>query len=505
MALPALVAAAMLATLVFLFQRTHSADYQAGAEALVEMRAMADVDTRWDAEARLVAAGSASAAPADYAARLERSVRALERSGSRMVNADLGAIRAGIAEKAQLFAKLQAAHRRRLREPGAAAAEAAALERFEYHTLGSRIARAQRSLSQRLEESLDETDRWRVYLAFYAAALLVGVGYLAARVAHASAALRTANENLEHRVAERTQELQAALQRLRESEAQLVQTEKMSSLGQLVAGVAHEINTPLAYVKNSVAGVGDRLVDIEQAIAQSEQLLALLQSPAPDGDALQACFGALGERLAQLARDQVLHDLESLARDGLHGIEQISDLVTNLRNFSRLDRSRVASYNVNESVRGTLLIARPLLRNIDVDKRLGEVPSITCSPSQVNQVLLNLVTNAAQAIERPDGRITVTTRRDGSRAVAIEVSDNGKGIAPEVLPRIFDPFFTTKDVGKGTGLGLSIAYKIVSAHGGRIDVRSAPGEGTTFTVTLPMEPPAEAQAAVPQGNEEVHA
>ncbi len=504
MALPALVAVAMLATLVFLFQRTHSADYKAGAEALGELRAMEDVDARWDSEARLLAAGTADAVAAPYAARLERSTRALERSGSGLVAADLAGIRAGIAEKDQLFTALQAAHRRRLRQPAAAAAEAAALQRFEFHTLGSRIALAQRSLAQRLEQSLDDTDRWRVYLAFYAAALLVGVGYLAARVAQAQAALRGANENLERRVVERTHELQSALQRLRESEAQLVQTEKMSSLGQLVAGVAHEINTPLAYVKNSVASVGDRLVDLEQAIAQSEQLLALLQSPAPDGDALQACFAALGERLAQLARDQVLHDLETLTRDGLHGIEQISDLVTNLRNFSRLDRSRVASYNVNESVRGTLLIARPLLRNIDIDKRLGEVPSITCSPSQVNQVLLNLVTNAAQAIERPDGRITVTTRREDARTVAIEVSDNGRGIAPEVLPRIFDPFFTTKDVGKGTGLGLSIAYKIVSAHGGRIDVRTTPGEGTTFTVTLPMEPPAEAgSTSVPQGNEEV--
>jgi two-component system NtrC family sensor kinase len=506
MALPALVAAAMLAMLVFLFLRTHSGDYKAGAEALGELRAMQDVDARWSSEARLVAAGNGDAPSADYAGMLERSLRALERAPGGIAVADRAVLRSGVAEKASLFTALRDAHRRRLTDPPVAEAEAAALQRFEYHTLGSRLALAQRSLAQHLEQSLDETDRWRVYLAFYAAALLVGVGYLAARVGQAQAALRAANENLERRVVERTHELQSALQRLRESEAQLVQTEKMSSLGQLVAGVAHEINTPLAYVKNSVASVSDRLVDLEQAIAQSEQLLALLQSASPDGNALQACFASLGERLARLARDQVLHDLETLTRDGLHGIEQISDLVTNLRNFSRLDRSRVASYNVNESVRGTLLIARPLLRNVDVEKRLGEVPSITCSPSQVNQVLLNLVTNAAQAIERPDGRIVVTTRREGTAAVAIEVSDNGRGIAPEVLPRIFDPFFTTKDVGKGTGLGLSIAYKIVSAHGGRIDVRTQPGDGTTFTVTLPMEPPAEAVAAtVVHGNEEVPA
>src|SRR4051812_36557478 len=493
--LPALVAAAMLATLVFLFLRTHSGDYKAGAEAQGELRAMQDVDARWDSEARLIAAGSTDALSADYAGMLDRSVRALERVPGALAPADTTALGAGGAEKSRLFTALQEAHRQRLRAQAQAPAEAAALQRFEYQTLGSRLALAQRSLSQRMEQSLDETDRWRVYLAFYAAALLVGVGYLAARVTQAQAALRAANETLERRVVERTHELQSALERLRESEAQLVQTEKMSSLGQLVAGVGPEINTPPAYRKNNVASVSDPPLGLEQGPSPSGQLPAPLQSEAPDPQALQACFASLGERLARLSRDQVLHDLENLIRDGLHGIEQISELVTNLRNFSRLDRSRVASYNVNESVRGTLLIARPLLRNLDVEKRLGELPSITCSPSQVNQVLLNLITNAAQAMDKPVARITITTRRDAAGHVAIEVADNGRGITDDVMPRIFDPFFTTKDVGKGTGLGLSIAYKIVAAHGGRIDVRSVPGQGSTFSVILPMEPPAEAVAA----------
>jgi signal transduction histidine kinase len=121
----------------------------------------------------------------------------------------------------------------------------------------------------------------------------------------------------------------------------------------------------------------------------------------------------------------------------------------------------------------------------------------------VNQVLLNLVTNASQAMIRATGHIVVTTRREGPEHVAIEVEDNGRGIEPEVLPRIFDPFFTTKDVGKGTGLGLSIAYKIVAQHGGRIDVRSTPGKGTTFTVVLPIRPPPEIEAAT--GEMEAHA
>jgi signal transduction histidine kinase len=322
------------------------------------------------------------------------------------------------------------------------------------------------------------------------------VAYLGMRVAQAQAQLRQANERLEERVVERTRELEKTLGQLRESEAQLVQTEKMSSLGQLVAGVVHEINTPLAYVKNSVDSVRARMPEMSEAIEEAASLLALLREEAPDAEALQAAFDGLSARLAALEEHQVLADLDALTRDGLHGIEQISELVNNLRSFSRLDRSKVASFNVNDGVNAALLIARPALRKVDVDKRLSEdVPSITCSPSQVNQVLLNIITNAAQAIDKPRGLITVATRRDGPGHVAIEIGDNGKGIPPDSMARIFDPFYTTKEPGQGTGLGLSIAYKIVSQHGGRIDVRSEVGAGTTFTVRLPIQPQEEADRA----------
>jgi len=373
----------------------------------------------------------------------------------------------------------------------ARAAERDEAQKFAFLTVGGRIDQLTQTISRSVQSSLEDKERWRVYLFFYAAALLIGVGWLAARVVAAQAALREANESLEKRVVERTRELSEALTRLKESEAQLVQSEKMSSLGQMVAGVAHEINTPLAYVKNSVATVRDRLPELKDSVAQSERLLALLRSPSPDQADLQDAFAAVTARHAQLREHQVLGDLDSLTKDGLHGIEQIGELVVNLKNFSRLDRSKVASFNVNEGVIATLIIAKPQLRNVAVEKRFGEIPSITCSPSQVNQVLLNLVTNAVQALDKPQKAIVVTTRREGDAAIAIEVADNGKGIAPEALPKIFDPFFTTKEIGKGTGLGLSIAYKIVSEHGGRIDVKSQVGKGTVFTVVLPIKPPAE--------------
>ncbi|HUQ29411.1 MAG TPA: ATP-binding protein [Usitatibacter sp.] len=370
-------------------------------------------------------------------------------------------------------------------------AEERAWNKLSFLTLGGRIDLSARTLSKALDATLDDKERWRVYLFFYAAALLIVVVYLGMRVAQTQAALRRANEDLEARVAERTRDLSQTLKRLQESEAQLVQSEKMSSLGQMVAGVAHEINSPLAYVKNSVATARDRMPHLREALARAERLLELLRRESPDPAELQQAFEGLEDKLARIKREHVIEDLEGLTRDGLHGIEQIVELVANLRNFSRLDRSKVASFNVNEGVRATLLIAQSAMRKVDVERRLGDVPSITCSPSQVNQVLLNLLNNSAQAMDKPRGHIVVTTRPAGDRAVAIDVEDNGKGIEPDALPRIFDPFYTTKEPGKGTGLGLSIAYKIVSQHGGRIDVKSTVGVGTLITVILPIEPPPE--------------
>ncbi len=367
-------------------------------------------------------------------------------------------------------------------------AEQVLFTKLAFLTSGPRLDTLTFSFSRELEATLQDKERYRVYLIAYASALLILIAFLGAK-------LKAANVSLELRVKERTRELSEALKHLKESEAQLIQSEKMSSLGQMVAGVAHEINTPLAYVKNSLATVADKLPGLSTVVERSERLLALLQAGGnANAEELNRQFALVSAQIAQLKQQHVMEELDKLVKDGLYGTGQVAEIVGNLKDFSRLDRSKVTSFNLNEGLNSTLLLAKHMLKSVTVHKHFDKVSEITCAPSQINQVFLNLITNATQAMEAGNGTLTLTTRRDGD-GVEVEIADNGKGIAPEVLPKIFDPFFTTKEVGKGTGLGLSISYKIVQQHGGRITVKSKVGAGTKFTVWLPLKPPAEVKAA----------
>jgi len=183
-------------------------------------------------------------------------------------------------------------------------------------------------------------------------------------------------------------------------------------------------------------------------------------------------------------------ELEQLLNDGLFGIGQISEVVSNLKDFSRLDRSKVADYDLHDGINSAVRIAQQQLRNRVVRKEFGAIPHVSCAPSQINQVFLNLLSNAAQATRDGSGTITIRSALLDAAHVAVEVADNGAGIPADVLPKIFDPFFTTKAVGKGTGLGLAICYKIVENHGGKLEVQSEIGVGTRFVLVLPIKPPA---------------
>jgi len=340
----------------------------------------------------------------------------------------------------------------------------------------------------------DEKEQFRIYLVFYSAALLVFLAYVMwqlgksyVKLNHANEALKSANETLEQRVQERTKELSQALTHVKESELMLIQTEKMSSLGRMVAGIAHEINTPLAYVKASLASVRERLPRLEGMASQCRKLLGMLERGDVPDEELSAQFAQLSKLAAEVQAEAENGDLVRVTDDGLHGIEQIAEIVLNLKNFSRVDRSRLQRFNLNEGIESTLVIARNVVKHKTLRKQLRDIPLVECSPSQINQVLLNLITNAAQATDDETGEICVSTSLAPDGQVRVDVSDNGRGIPDDILPKIFDPFFTTKDIGQGTGLGLSIAYKIVLEHSGRIEVKSKVWQGTTFSVFLPVK------------------
>ena len=366
-----------------------------------------------------------------------------------------------------------------------------------FASTGPRLDTLARAIDRVFDESLTQAELYRIGLLYYSGFLLAVLAFLVwnldqrrRQIDRINRQLREANESLEARVAARTSELSDALARLKESEAMLIQSEKMSSLGQMVAGIAHEVNTPLAYVKSSLEAVGKSVPGSARLAADTERLLALLSAPNADEAALAAQFAGVRTQVEEMRTRGGLEELERLVKDGLFGIGQISEVISNLKNFSRLDRSKVAEYNLHEGIESSIRIAYAQLQKRVVRKEFGKIPLVSCSPSQINQVILNLLSNAAQATRDGDGTITVRTGTRGADQVTVQVADNGSGIPADVLPKIFDPFFTTKAVGKGTGLGLSICYKIVENHGGKLEVESAPGAGTRFTLVLPITPPA---------------
>jgi signal transduction histidine kinase len=289
------------------------------------------------------------------------------------------------------------------------------------------------------------------------------------------------------RIIELEQALAAQNRALREAQAALVQTEKLASLGQLAAGMAHEINNPIAYVANNLAVLRRDVPAALQVLDKYRAGRDALRRVAPD-------IVADAERLEEeIDLSYIRASLPRLFERSLDGLSRVRDIVKNLRDFARLDEAQFKEADLNAALQSTLEIAGHEIKKktIALRTQFGELPPVFCHSGKINQVFLNVLMNAIQASE-PGGRIEVSTRTDETMTgggAAIEVRDNGCGIKAEHLPHIFDPFFTTKPVGQGTGLGLSVSYGIIRDHGGAIEVESEVGRGTLFRIRLPLRPP----------------
>jgi two-component system NtrC family sensor kinase len=268
------------------------------------------------------------------------------------------------------------------------------------------------------------------------------------------------------------------------TQQQLAQSEKMASLGQMVAGVAHQLNTPLAFCHNNVTMSRQAMQDLEPPMAIYRAFARAVRNS--QADAISMNVAGVRARLAAIDDDATdIAMVGEMLGDTLNGLGQMRELVENLRDFTRLDRAKVALCDINKSLKNVVYIARSVVPNrVRIVEEYSELPEITCNPSQLNQVFLNLINNAAQAIPE-QGDITVkSTVEDGF--IRVDVGDTGQGIPPESLPHIFDNYYTTKPAGEGTGLGLHIAKTIVAEHGGDIKVATEPGKGSIFSVLLPL-------------------
>jgi signal transduction histidine kinase len=290
---------------------------------------------------------------------------------------------------------------------------------------------------------------------------------------------------MEQQIRSSNEELEQAYMLLKSSQLALVQSEKMASLGQMVAGVAHEINTPLGYVQNNVAIGQEMFLQMQGMLEDYEALVDILLDEKASEDRIAEQMQQIAGMRADVNAREMLGEMQVLMADSLYGISQISELVLNLKNFSRMDAAATEAVSLNDCIESALNIGRNVLKEkVEVIKDLGALPKITCAPSKLNQVFLNLFTNAAQAMEK-QGKLYIKSWY-ADEVVHISVADNGKGIPQENLTRIFDPFFTTKPVGEGTGLGLAITHQIIQQHGGEIRVESSIDEGTSFHIKLPV-------------------
>ncbi|MBI9077103.1 MAG: response regulator [Desulfatibacillum sp.] len=266
----------------------------------------------------------------------------------------------------------------------------------------------------------------------------------------------------------------------------LLQSEKMASVGQLAAGVAHEINNPTGFVSSNLKTLGDYFDDLSRLLEHYKKLAGLVQEfPPPLPNSLEKTLSDIAQFESQIDLEYILGDTGELIQDCREGTERIKKIVNDLKDFAHPDEDEIKPADINQGLESTLnVVWNEIKYKAEVEKDLGDLPLVECYPHRLNQVFMNILVNAAQSIE-DKGEIKIQTRAEGSHVV-IKIQDNGKGISEAHLAKIYDPFFTTKEVGKGTGLGLNMAYNIITNHGGTIKAESTVRKGTTFTIRIPV-------------------
>lgn len=303
--------------------------------------------------------------------------------------------------------------------------------------------------------------------------------------------LERINEELEDRVKKRTEELrnakgsiEEAYKKLQQTQTQLIQSEKMASIGQLAAGIAHEINNPAGFVSSNLKTLEDYISDLKSLLDAYDYLEKVCKKI--EDNRIKEAIEKVEREKDDVDLSFLLTDIDQIIQESQEGMKRIARIVKDLREFSHAGSDKPEYADINRCLESTLnIVWNELKYKAEVETILGDIPGVLCYPQQLNQVFMNILVNAVQAIKER-GKITVKTFAENEHVI-VEISDTGDGIPPESLSRIFEPFFTTKPVGKGTGLGLSVAYAIIQKHGGHISVRSEMGKGTCFTVSIPVE------------------
>ncbi len=285
----------------------------------------------------------------------------------------------------------------------------------------------------------------------------------------------------ETKLRESRDKLQSANTQLKEHKDRIVQSEKLASIGQLAAGVAHEINNPVGYVTSNLGTISEYIDTMKSIISLYQELAATSEDEK---------LKAIRESIHEIEEDEdlefIIEDCEKVMAESMEGVHRVAEIVQNLKSFAREDSDARGPHNINDGIDTMIkMVWNELKYSCEIVKEYDQIPVVQCHKGQVNQVIMNMLVNASHAMPEGGGIITVgTSLKEGQ--LEISIADNGSGIPEEVLSKIFDPFFTTKDVGKGTGLGLSISHGIIFDHGGSIEVDSEVGKGTTFRIYLPL-------------------